>query len=69
MLKKERRNQPYSSHSRFIWMGIALSAAFWMLEAAVHVLVLANSYWHKNGWELREDINRYSYNRSNNSNV
>jgi N-acetylglutamate synthase len=30
---------------------------------------LANSYWQKNGWKLREDINRYSYNRSNNSNV
>jgi len=38
-MKKERRNQPYSSHSRFIWMGIALGAVFWMLEAAVHVLV------------------------------
>jgi len=38
-LKKERRNQPYSSNSLFIWMGIALGAVFWMLEAAVHVLV------------------------------
>jgi PAS domain S-box-containing protein len=38
-LKKERRNQFYSSHFRFIWMGIALGVVFWMLEAAVHVLV------------------------------
>jgi len=38
-LKKERRNQYYSSHFRFIWMGIALGAVFWMLEAAVHVHV------------------------------
>ena len=29
----------------------------------------ANRYWKKNGWILREDINRYSYNRSNNPNV
>ena len=29
----------------------------------------ANRYWKKNGWELREDINRYSYNRSDNPNV
>ena len=29
----------------------------------------ANNYWKKNGWILREDINRYSYNRSNNPNV
>ena len=38
-MKKERKNQPYSSHLRFIWTGIALGAVFWMLEAAVHVLV------------------------------
>lgn len=30
---------------------------------------LANSYWKKNGWELRKDINRYSFNRSDNPNV
>jgi len=41
-MKKERRDQPYLSHSRFIWMGIALGAAFWMLEAAVHVLVFCD---------------------------
>ncbi|UCH00051.1 MAG: GNAT family N-acetyltransferase [Deltaproteobacteria bacterium] len=29
----------------------------------------ANSYWEKNGWVLREDINRYSCIRSNNPNV
>ena len=38
-MKKESGKQFNSSHSRFIWMGIALSAVFWMLEAAVHVLV------------------------------
>jgi len=38
-LKKESSKQFNSSHSRFIWMGIALSAVFWVLEAAVHVLV------------------------------
>jgi len=38
-LKKERKNQFYTPHSRFIWTGIALGAVFWMLEAAVHVLV------------------------------
>ena len=27
------------SHSRFIWIGIALGAVFWMLEAAVHMLM------------------------------
>jgi len=41
-MKKERRDQPYLSHSRFIWMGIALAAVFWMLEAAVHVLVFCD---------------------------
>ena len=41
-MKKGPRNQPYLSHSRFIWMGIALGAAFWMLEAAVHVLVFCD---------------------------
>ena len=29
----------------------------------------ANRYWKKNGWILRKDINRYSYNYSNNPNV
>lgn len=30
---------------------------------------LANDYWAKNGWTLRNDINRYSFNRSNNENI
>ena len=38
-MKKEGRNQFYLSHFRFIWMWIALGALFWMLEAAVHVIV------------------------------
>ena len=38
-MKKERRNHPYSSRFQFIWMGVALGAVFWMVEAAVHVLV------------------------------
>jgi len=38
-MKKERSNQRYLLHSRFIWMGISLGAVFWMLETAVHVLV------------------------------
>ena len=38
-MKEKRKNRLFSPHSRFIWMGIALSAVFWMLEAAVHVLV------------------------------
>ncbi len=38
-MKKKRRNQFYLPHFRFIWMGIALGAVFWMLEAVVHVLV------------------------------
>lgn len=29
----------------------------------------ANRYWKKDGWTLREDINRYSYNRSSNPNI
>jgi N-acetylglutamate synthase len=29
----------------------------------------ANEYWRKNGWKLREDINRYSFNRSANENI
>jgi len=30
---------------------------------------LANSYWSSKGWEKRDDIYRYSYNRSDNSNA
>ena len=30
---------------------------------------VANEYWSKNGWVLREDIYRYSYNRSSNENA
>ncbi|MEM1221694.1 MAG: GNAT family N-acetyltransferase [Verrucomicrobiota bacterium] len=30
---------------------------------------LANKYWEKNGWHLREDINRYSLNRSADENI
>ncbi len=29
----------------------------------------ANNFWKRNGWILREDINRYSYNSSNNPNI
>jgi len=38
-LKKEIKSQPYAVHSRFILLGIAFGVVFWMLEAAVHVLV------------------------------
>ena len=30
---------------------------------------LANEYWSQNGWKLREDINRYSFNRSADENI
>jgi ribosomal protein S18 acetylase RimI-like enzyme len=29
----------------------------------------ANVYWQRRGWQKRDDINRYSYNRSANPNV
>ncbi|MBW2367610.1 MAG: PAS domain S-box protein [Deltaproteobacteria bacterium] len=38
-MQKVFRNQPHLPHARFVLMGIALGAVFWMLEAAVHVLV------------------------------
>lgn len=30
---------------------------------------LANSFWSKRGWQLREDLNMYSYNGSSNPNA
>jgi N-acetylglutamate synthase len=30
---------------------------------------LANEFWSKRGWQLREDLNMYSYNASSNSNA
>ena len=29
----------------------------------------ANSFWMKQGWEIRDEINMYSYNETNNKNV
>ena len=39
-----------------------------------HIFVLktnaiANQFWPKRGWQLREDIHMYSYNRSDNPNI
>ena len=39
-----------------------------------HIFVLknntqANEFWSNQGWDMRDDINMYSYNRSSNSNI